>query len=115
MLLDDSMDAGRSGKGQSARSRMKDDRLAMLDAFVKGKIDMLASDHAPHGQDEKAGDFDAAPSGVPGVETSVPIMMAMVKRGPGPAGTPGLRRLPTAGRDIRSPEGQSSRWEGTPT
>jgi dihydroorotase len=42
---------------------------------------MLASDHAPHGQDEKSGDFDAAPSGVPGVETSVPIMMAMVKRG----------------------------------
>ncbi len=80
MLLDDSMDLGGQGK-VNPPLRMKDDRLAMLDAFAKGKIDMLASDHAPHGQDEKSGDFDAAPSGVPGVETTVPIMMAMVKRG----------------------------------
>ena len=80
MLLDDSMPLGGLGK-VNPPLRSKDDRMAMLDAFVKGKVDMLASDHAPHGHDEKAGDFDNAPSGVPGVETSVPIMMAMVKRG----------------------------------
>jgi dihydroorotase len=80
MLLDEAMPLGGRGK-VNPPLRTKDDRLAILDAFVKGKIDMLASDHAPHGQDEKYGDFDAAPSGVPGVETSVPIMMAMVKRG----------------------------------
>ena len=80
MLLDDAMPLGGRGK-VNPPLRTKDDRLSLLDAFVKGKIDMLASDHAPHGQDEKSGDFDAAPSGVPGVETSVPIMLAMVKRG----------------------------------
>jgi dihydroorotase len=80
MLLDDSMALGGRGK-VNPPLRTKDDRLALLDAFARGKFDMLASDHAPHGQDEKSGDFDAAPSGVPGVETSVPIMMAMVKRG----------------------------------
>ncbi|HEY3419354.1 MAG TPA: dihydroorotase [Methanomassiliicoccales archaeon] len=80
MLLDDSMPLGGRGK-VNPPLRSKDDRIAILDAFCKGQIDMLASDHAPHGQDEKSGDFDAAPSGVPGVETSVPIMMAMVKRG----------------------------------
>ena len=80
MLLDESMSLGGRGK-VNPPLRAKDDRLAMLDAFIQGKFDMLASDHAPHGQDEKSGDFDAAPSGVPGVETSVPIMMAMVKRG----------------------------------
>jgi dihydroorotase len=80
MLLDDSMPLGGRGK-VNPPLRTKDDRLALLDAFSKGRFDMLASDHAPHGQDEKSGDFDAAPSGMPGVETSVPIMMAMVKRG----------------------------------
>ncbi|MGD0818782.1 MAG: dihydroorotase [Methanomassiliicoccales archaeon] len=80
MLLDDSMPLGGRGK-VNPPLRTKDDRLALLDAFAKGQFDMLASDHAPHGQDEKTGDFDAAPSGVPGVETAVPIMMAMVKRG----------------------------------
>jgi dihydroorotase len=90
MLLDDSMPLGGQGK-VNPPLRTKDDRLAILDAFVKGKIDMLASDHAPHGHDEKSGDFDAAPSGVPGVETSVPILMAMVKRGQVP-----LERLVTA-------------------
>jgi dihydroorotase len=90
MLLDDSMPLGGRGK-VNPPLRMKDDRIAMLDAFCKGEVDMLASDHAPHGQDEKAGDFDAAPSGVPGVETSVPIMMAMVKRGQVP-----LERLVSA-------------------
>ena len=90
MLLDDSMPLGGQGK-VNPPLRTKDDRLALLDAFVKGKIDMLASDHAPHGHDEKSGDFDAAPSGVPGVETSVPIIMAMVKRGQVP-----LERLVSA-------------------
>ena len=80
MLLDDTMPLGGRGK-VNPPLRTKDDRMALLDAFTKGQFDMLASDHAPHGQDEKSGDFDAAPSGVPGVETSVPIMMAMVKRG----------------------------------
>jgi dihydroorotase len=80
MFLDDSMELGGMGK-VNPPLRTKDDRIALLDAFIKGKFDMLASDHAPHGQDEKSGDFDAAPSGVPGVETSVPIMMALVKRG----------------------------------
>ncbi len=90
MLLDDSMPLGGQGK-VNPPLRTKDDRLALLDAFIKGKIDMLASDHAPHGHDEKSGDFDAAPSGVPGVETSVPIIMAMVKRGQVP-----LERLVSA-------------------
>ena len=90
MLLDESMPLGGRGK-VNPPLRSKDDRLAVLDAFVQGKFDMLASDHAPHGQDEKSGDFDAAPSGVPGVETSVPIMLAMVKRGQVP-----LERLVSA-------------------
>jgi dihydroorotase len=44
-------------------------------------IDVVASDHAPHTLCEKALPFETAPSGVPGVETMVPLLMAAVKRG----------------------------------
>ncbi len=41
----------------------------------------MASDHAPHLEEEKATNFNDAPPGVPGTETMVPLMMALVKRG----------------------------------
>jgi len=42
------------------------------------RIDVIASDHAPHTKEEKAHPFADAPSGVPGVETMVPLLMAKV-------------------------------------
>jgi len=42
------------------------------------RIDVIASDHAPHTMTEKAQEFSLAPSGVPGVETMVPLLMAEV-------------------------------------
>jgi dihydroorotase len=42
------------------------------------RIDMIASDHAPHTKAEKSLPFSDAPSGVPGVETMVPLLMAEV-------------------------------------
>lgn len=61
--------------------RTKEDRMALLQAFVAGRIDMLGSDHAPHTIEEKEQEFDVAPSGMPGVETTVPLMLALVKKG----------------------------------
>ncbi len=43
-------------------------------------IDVIASDHAPHTLSEKGLPFEAAPSGVPGVETMVPLLMAAVQK-----------------------------------
>lgn len=43
-----------------------------------GRIDIIASDHAPHTKEEKAVPFEKAPSGVPGVETMVPLLLASV-------------------------------------
>jgi dihydroorotase len=40
------------------------------------KIDVIASDHAPHTKKEKEQAFGSAPSGVPGVETMVPLLLA---------------------------------------
>ncbi len=45
-----------------------------------GTVDIVASDHAPHLESEKMTDIWTAPSGVPGVETMIPLMMMAVKR-----------------------------------
>jgi len=55
-------------------------RERLWNAFVHGKASMFGSDHAPHTSSEKAEDFDIAPGGVPGVETTMPIVMDMVRR-----------------------------------
>ena len=57
------------------------DRQHLWNALVKGQIDLIESDHAPHTIEEKEQDFPDAPSGVPGVETMLPIMLAAVKQG----------------------------------
>jgi dihydroorotase len=61
--------------------RTEQDRLALLQAFIVGRIEMLGSDHAPHTTDDKEQEFSAAPSGMPGVETQIPLMLALVKKG----------------------------------
>jgi dihydroorotase len=61
--------------------RTEQDRLALLQAFIAGRIEMLGSDHAPHTIEDKEQEFSAAPSGTPGVETQIPLMLALVKKG----------------------------------
>jgi dihydroorotase len=57
------------------------ERTGMWEAFRAGQIPCVASDHAPHALDRKQGPFDLAPSGVPGVETMLPLLLAEVRRG----------------------------------
>ena len=49
--------------------KLASDRAALRDALKRGIISMVATDHAPHTDDEKARDLDAAPPGSPGVQT----------------------------------------------
>jgi dihydroorotase len=44
-------------------------------ALVDGRIDLVASDHAPHTIEEKDLRFVEAPAGVPGVETMLPLLL----------------------------------------
>ncbi len=46
-----------------------------------GVADVLGSDHAPHTKDEKARPYPASPSGMPGVQTLLPIMLTHVAEG----------------------------------
>ncbi|WP_410766349.1 dihydroorotase [Haloferax sp. DFSO60] len=50
-------------------------REAMFERLADGRIDMVATDHAPHTVEEKEQSLLDAPSGVPGVETMVPLLL----------------------------------------
>ncbi len=55
--------------------RTKDDNKALIDALRSGVVDAIASDHAPHAIHEKEVEFDAAPFGMIGLETTVGAVM----------------------------------------
>jgi len=50
-------------------------RDALWAAITNGVVDSLGSDHAPHLRAEKAQPYPASPSGMPGVQTLVPLML----------------------------------------
>jgi dihydroorotase len=49
------------------------DREALLEALADGTVDAVASDHAPHTIEEKDVEYDQAPFGIVGLETSVAL------------------------------------------
>ena len=49
--------------------------------IAQGVADVLGSDHAPHTLEEKARDYPASPSGMPGVQTLLPVMLTHVANG----------------------------------
>lgn len=61
--------------------RTEAERRVLWEAFRNGEVPVLASDHAPHPAEAKALRFDLAPSGVPGVETMLPLLLALVRGG----------------------------------
>ena len=50
--------------------REEEDREAIWEGICDGTIDIIATDHAPHSEEEKARDFKDAPSGIIGLETA---------------------------------------------
>ncbi|HEX2751704.1 MAG TPA: dihydroorotase [Alphaproteobacteria bacterium] len=61
------------------RSKAHQDML--WQAINNGIVDNLGSDHAPHTLDEKAKSYPASPSGMPGVQTMLPVMLTHVANG----------------------------------
>ena len=54
--------------------RSEEDRKAILNALLDGTIDMIATDHAPHSDEEKAGGLFSGPMGVVGLECAFPVL-----------------------------------------
>jgi dihydroorotase len=69
-----------SRSGFSANSKMnpplreRSDTEALAAGLEDGSVDAIASDHAPHHEDEKSVDFDTAPFGVVGLETAASVV-----------------------------------------
>ena len=57
------------------------DNEILWQALLDGVIDFIATDHAPHTLAEKAQDYPNTPSGMPGVETSLPLMLTQAVQG----------------------------------
>lgn len=61
--------------------RTKEDQEALWEALKSGLIDMVATDHAPHLFSEKEKPYWQTPAGVPGVETSLQLLLNEVNHG----------------------------------
>ena len=55
--------------------RTEKDRLAIIEGLRDGTIDLIATDHAPHTNEEKARPFAEAPSGIIGLETAFSLAL----------------------------------------
>ncbi len=76
---DDLKEEGRFKMNPPLRSR--EDKEALIEGFIDGTIDYLATDHAPHSDEEKSKGFDS-PFGVVGLETAfATVYTALVRSG----------------------------------
>ena len=61
--------------------REKHHQKELWKGLFDGTIDCIATDHAPHTIQEKSNPYGSAPSGMPGVETSLPLMLNQINKG----------------------------------
>lgn len=62
--------------------RASEDREALIEGLLDGTIDFIATDHAPHQDDEKAAGIETAPFGIVGIENAFQLIFTkLVKTG----------------------------------
>ncbi len=61
--------------------RSEKDNIALWEAINDGTVDFIGTDHAPHKQIEKLYDYTQAPSGFPGLETGLHLLVNEVNEG----------------------------------
>lgn len=77
LFLNDSFYQSLQGKAKmNPPLRSKDEQDYLWQALNDGVIDTIASDHAPHTLEEKQLPLCKCPSGVPGIETTLPLMIS---------------------------------------
>ncbi len=69
---DDLRDEGRFKMNPPLRA--KEDRAALIEGLLDGTIDVIATDHAPHTDEEKSRGLAKSPMGITGLETSFPVL-----------------------------------------
>ena len=76
--------------------RTEEDRMALIEAARDGLVDAIATDHAPHHEDEKMLEYDQAPFGVIGLETALGVALTVLHHTNGVA-LPRVVEMLTAG------------------
>jgi len=61
--------------------KSKENKAALWEALLDDRLDIIATDHAPHAIDEKSGDYDHAHAGLPLVQHSLQLMLHQYKQG----------------------------------
>ena len=61
--------------------KTRDDSAELWRALADGRLQVIATDHAPHTLEEKQQPYPASPSGLPAVENSLALMLNEVNRG----------------------------------
>ncbi len=82
LTLDDSclQELGRFKMNPPLRS--PEDRKALVEGILDGTIDMIATDHAPHSEEEKSKGLEKSAFGIVGIETALPVLYTcLVKPG----------------------------------
>lgn len=74
LLLDDS-DLKEDGSWKmNPPLRSPADREALIEGILDGTVDMIATDHAPHSQEEKSRGLENSPFGITGIELAFPLL-----------------------------------------
>lgn len=80
-LTDESVLGYRTACKVNPPLREQSDVDAMIDALAEGTIDCVATDHAPHAEREKDCEFAEAPPGMLGLETCLPLLLDLARKG----------------------------------
>ncbi len=81
LLLDDSLiDGSDANFKMNPPLRSAADVAALVGALRDGVVEAVATDHAPHTDEEKAPGFESAPFGIVGLETAVPVLLDRLVR-----------------------------------
>ncbi len=80
-LTDDAVRGYNTNAKMNPPLREADDVAAIKEGLKDGTIDAIATDHAPHHQDEKDVEFNLAMNGIIGLETSLSLSLVLVDEG----------------------------------
>jgi dihydroorotase len=80
-LTDQAIEGYNTNAKMNPPLRSEKDRQQIRIAIADGTLDAVATDHAPHSILEKNVEFDRAANGIIGLETSLPLTLALVREG----------------------------------
>jgi len=80
LLTDESLRSYDTSFKMAPPLRTEADRRALVSALQSGVIDCIATDHAPHSEEDKDVEFEAASNGVVGLETAFSVCYKLVER-----------------------------------